>query len=66
MTRIIKEDGFYNVQERCLWFWLDKTAVDKYGNDLPCTLSGFDTLKEAVAEAQTTPVYIHENCLYNN
>ena len=49
MERIILNDkGSYIIQEK-LWIvgWVDKTAQDDYGNDLPCTYA-FDTLAEAI------------------
>lgn len=65
MTRIYKNiDGTFSVQDK-IWFfgWVDKTAKDDFGNDLPCVLAGFDTLDEAIDGCQTHPVYIHINCL---
>lgn len=61
MTRIIKINGKYNVQDRFLWFWVDKTAVNDYGNNMPCTLTGFDTLQEALDNCQTTLVTVHSS-----
>ena len=61
MTRIIKVNNKYDVQDKFLWFWMDRTAQDGYGNDLPCTLTGFDTLNEAIAECQTTDFYLHNS-----
>lgn len=66
MTRIIKVDNFYNVQDKFLWFWVDKTAQDKYGNDLPCTLTGFNTLREALDECQSVDVYLHNSVFDRN
>lgn len=61
MTRIEynnKSDTFC-VQEKIFIFgWVDKTALDDYGNELPCTLAGFDTLEEAIDNSQTDDYYI--------
>ena len=64
MVRIYKEGDIFNVQEKVfLLGWVDKTAITDSGDELPCTLTGFDTLKEAYKNAQTETVYIHENCI---
>jgi len=65
MTRVYKDaENSYSVQDRLLCFWwVHRTAQDSYGNDLPCTLSGFSTLQEAIDNCQTTPIYIHSSCL---
>ena len=48
MERIILKKDTYIIQEKLWMFgWVDKTAHDDYGNDLPCTFA-FDTLTEAV------------------
>ena len=63
MTRLVysRISDTFNFEDKFLWFWLDRTAMDKYGNDLPCTLTGFDTIQEAINNAQSD-YYIHESC----
>jgi len=62
MTRLIKDSkGNFNFEDRFLWFWLNRTAQDKAGNDLPCLLIGFSTLQEAFDNAQSD-FYIHKSC----
>ena len=55
MERLIKEANSYVIQERFLWFWVDKSAQDDAGNNLPCIYM-FDTLKEALR-------YCNSECL---
>ena len=64
MTRLIYDERTktFGYEDKYLWFWVKRTAMDKYGNDLPCYLIGFSTLKEAINESQSE-FYIHENCL---
>jgi len=64
MTRLIynKETNTFGYQDKFLWFWVDKTAKNGYGDDLPCCLVGFDTFEEALIEAQSD-FLIHPNCL---
>jgi len=64
MTRLIydKESKTFGFEDKVLWFWDARTAMDEYGNDLPCYLNGFDTIELAIANAQSE-FYIHENCI---
>jgi len=50
MERIIKKENNYVIQEKLLFWWLDKTAEDDNENDLPCVYS-FDTLEDAIKYA---------------
>ena len=63
MTRLVydKDSKTFGFEDKLLWFWIQRTAMDDYGNDLPCLLVGFKTLTEAIAEAQSD-FYIHESC----
>ena len=63
MTRLVydKNSKTFGFEDKFLWFWIERTAKDDYGNDLPCTLVGFETLTEAISEAQSD-FYIHESC----
>ena len=47
MTRIIYREDTYVIQGRFFWTWVDETALDDYGNALPC-IYAFDTLEEAL------------------
>jgi hypothetical protein len=62
MTRIFRDKDGFHVQDKWMWMWVGRTAVAENGGELPCTLTGFDTLEDALENAQTSPVYIHENC----
>ena len=63
MTRLVydKHSKTFGFEDKFLWFWVERTAMDSYGNDLPCLLVGFETLTEAISEAQSD-FYIHESC----
>ena len=64
MTRLIydKESKTFGYQDKFSWFWIDRTAMDEHGGELPCTLTGFDTFNEALMEAQSY-FLIHPNCI---
>lgn len=63
MTKLTKfSNGRYGFQDKFLWFWLDRTAKDDNGNDLPCLLVGFNTIEEAMANAQSDYL-IDRNCI---
>jgi len=47
MDRIILRKNVFVIQEKFLFWWVDKTAQDDFGNDLPC-IYAFDTLDEAI------------------
>jgi len=64
MTRLIYDEKTktFGFQDKFLWFWIDKTAQNDLGEDLPCLLIGFDTIEEAIKNAQSS-FYIHDNCI---
>ena len=62
MVRLIYKNNEFKFEDKFLWFWVDKTAIDKYGNELPYNLSGFKTINEAIGEARSD-FYIHSSCL---
>lgn len=64
MTRIIMtQSGNYSVQEKFLFWWIDKTAKNDNGDDICANLTGFKTVREALANSQTVNVYIHKSCI---
>lgn len=66
MTRIVyNENGRFDVESKFLWWWDVKTAMDDYGNDLPCSLTGFYSLEEAIEDCQDSEYYLHISSLDN-
>jgi len=63
MTRIYKEKNeTFSVQDKFLFWWINKKATGEFIEESPYLLIGFNTLDEALQNCQTKPVYIHENC----
>lgn len=64
MTRLIysEKTKTFGYEDKHLWWWEPRVAMDNYGNDLPCYLSGFTHIQDAIDAAQGE-YYIHSSCV---